>query len=46
MYLEVQNQKWKIGLNFWRLNDGEKGMSNAFNGKKLRSKLCVVYFDV
>ena len=28
------------------VNDGEKGMTDVFRSKKLRNKLCLVYFEV
>ena len=30
MYLEVLKQEEKFGSSFWRLNDREKGMTDAF----------------
>ena len=46
MYLEVFNQDERFGLRFLRLNDKEKGMTIAFCGTKLATKLCLVYLEV
>ena len=42
MYLEVLKQEEMFGLRFWSLNDKKKVMTNAFSGKKLTSKLCLM----
>ena len=39
-------QEERFGLRFWRLNDEEKGMTNAFSNYKLTSKLYLVYSEV
>ena len=39
-------EKKRIGFRFGRLNNMEKGMTNAFSRKNLTSKLCVVYLQV
>ena len=44
--LDVLKQEKKFGLRFWRLHDRGKDMTNAFRGKKLTSKLCLVYLQV
>ena len=46
MYLDLQKQEERFGLRFWRPNDNEKCITNAFNDKKLTNKLCVDYFEV
>ena len=46
MYLEVLKQEKKFAWHFLRLNDKKKCMTNAFRGKKLTTKLCVVYIQV
>ena len=43
MYFDVVKQKEKVDLGFWRLNDRQKGMTNAFSGKNQIVKLCLVY---
>ena len=35
-----------FGLHFLGLNEKERGITNAFNCKKLTRKLCVVYLQV
>ena len=37
MYLEVQKQKERFGLRFWKLNDGEKGITNTLFQQTLPS---------
>ena len=44
MYLQVLKQEKKFGFRFRRLNDTEKGITNASSEKKLTTKLCLVYF--
>ena len=46
MYLEVLNQEERFGLCFCRLNDRDKGTTNAFSSHKLTTKLCLVYLEV
>ena len=46
MYLDLLKQEGKFGLLSLKLNDKEKGMTNALSSKKLTSKLCLVYFEV
>ena len=46
MYLNLLKQEGKFGLLFWGLNNKEKSMANALSVKKLKSKLCLVYFEV
>ena len=35
----------RSGLCFWRLNNGEKRMTNVLSRKKESSNLCMVYFE-
>ena len=46
MHLDVLKQEEKFDLRFWTLKDKEKGMTNVFSGRKLTSKLCLVYLEV
>ena len=46
MYLEVLKQEEKFGLRFWKLNQRQKGTTNAFRVKKLTNKLCLLYLEV
>ena len=46
MYLEVLKKKERFDLRFSRLNNREKGMTNAFSRYKLTSKLSLVYLEV
>ena len=43
MYLEVLKQEERLALRFWRIKDGEKGTTSAFNSYQLTRKLCLVY---
>ena len=42
MYLKVLQQEERFGLRFLRLNERQKGMTNAFSSYKLTRNLWVV----
>ena len=42
---DLKEEEW-FHLRFWRLNNKEKGMNNAFSDYKLSSKLWLVYLEV
>ena len=44
--LKVLKQEEMFGFRFWRLKDRKKGMPNAISGKKLTSKMYLVYLHV
>ena len=46
MYLEVLKQEERFGLQFQRLNDKKKGMTQAFSSYKLTSEMCMVYLKL
>ena len=46
LFLDLKMLGESFGVRFWRLNDGEKGMTDTFSGRKLTSKLCCVYLEV
>ena len=46
IYSDLLKQEEGFGLPVWRLNDREKGITNAFSGKKLTRKLYAVYFEI
>ena len=46
MYLEILKQEEVFSLQFWSLNDMQKGTTNAFSIYKLTTKLCLDQLDV